>query len=477
MQHRTGGDLRMEFLGLSEPDFARYYADLYGWLVSNVMTANMGLQVLLVAAAFGVAWQVGHPIDRDNRFEQWFLKTTGTSDPWLRRLGRDVDNTIVPIIWLGLQWLLNFGMTLAHQPNDLMRITVSLLNAWVLIHIVSSLVSSPFWQKTFATFAWSIAALYITHTLVPAATLLDSFAIDLGDIRLSPLQLIKALLIGAVLLWIANAGGKLLQLQLKKVPDLTPSVEVLIVKLARFGLIALAVLIAMAAVGIKLTTLAVFSGAVGIGVGFGLQKVISNFVSGIILLLDRSIRPGDVIQVGDTYGWIKNLGARYTSVITRDGKEFLIPNENMITQEVVNWSYSDTNVRLRTGVGIAYGADVDLAMALIAEAARETPRVLAYPEPRCLLKGFGDSSIDLEVRFWIADPNNGVANVKSDLNLGIWRKFKANSVEIPFPQRDLNIRDGAAVKVVMLREGRNGAGAGDGAVAPVDAGEGIEAAR
>jgi small-conductance mechanosensitive channel len=442
----------MEFFGLTEPDVARFYASAYGWLVDNVLTANMALQLLLVAVAFAIAWQIGHPIDRDNRFEQWFLKKTGTADPWLRRLAATLDNLMVPIIWIALQWLLKIGMSGFGQPTDLMRVTASLLNAWVLIHIVSSLVSSPFWQKTFATFAWSIAALYILRLLGPTQAFLDSFAFDLGDARLSPLQLIKALLFGALLLWGANAGGRLLQLQLKKVPDLTPSVEVLIVKLARFGLIALAILIALSAVGIKLTTLAVFSGAVGIGVGFGLQKVISNFVSGIILLLDRSIRPGDVIEVGNTYGWVKNLGARYTSVITRDGTEFLIPNETMITEQVVNWSYSDTNVRRKVPIGISYNADVPKAMELVVEAARETPRILAYPEPRCNLMAFGESSVDLEARFWIADPHNGVNNVKSDFLLNVWHKFKAHAIEIPFPQRDLNIRDGAPVKVVMVRE-------------------------
>lgn len=439
----------MDFLAISDPGFGRIYTDAYQWMITNVLTANMALQLALVAVAFFVASRIGKPIDRDNRLEQWIHRKLRSGDPLLHRLAKTLDNLIVPIIWLGLQWLLNIAMTLSGQSNELMRITASLLNAWVLINIVSSVVSSPFWQKTFASLAWTFAALYIVKLLGPTLQLLDNFSMPLGDARISPLVVIEAVALGAVLLWLANSVSRLLQVQLKKVPDLTPSVEVLILKLVRFGLIFLAVLTALSAVGIKFTTLAVFSGAVGIGVGFGLQKVISNFVSGIILLIDRSIRPGDVVEVGGTYGWVKNLGARYTSVITRDGMEYLIPNEIMITEEVVNWSYSDTNVRRKVPIGVAYNTDVEKAIALIVQAARETPRILDYPSPICLLMGFGDSSVDLEARFWIADPQNGVSNVRSDFLLRVWRAFKQHNIEIPFPQRDLNIRDGAPVKVIL----------------------------
>ena len=197
----------------------------------------------------------------------------------------------------------------------------------------------------------------------------------------------------------AGAASKLLKLQLKNVPDLTPSVEVLILKLVRFSLIFLAILIALSAVGIELTSLAVLSGAIGIGIGFGLQKIISNFISGIILLLDRSIRPGDVIEVAGTYGQVKNLGARYTSVITRDGTEYLIPNENMITEQVINWSYSNTNVRRKIPIGVSYSSDIDLARELVLESCAETDRIMTAPAPKCHLVGFGDNSVDLEAPF------------------------------------------------------------------------------
>ncbi len=419
----------------------------FDWIGSNVLTLEVGLQLGLIILAYALAWRLGARLDRENRLEQWVADHTNEEDPWLRRIGHTADNLIVPIFWLAFLWGLNFALTVLEGPTDFVRITASLLNAWVLIHLVSSFAASAFWQKAFAMLAWTIAALYVLNLLVPAQQLLDSFGFQLGKARLSPYVILKGLFIATLLLWLAGAGSKMLKMQLKKVPDLTPSVEVLILKLVRFALIFLAVVIALTSVGIDLSSLALFSGAIGIGIGFGLQKVISNFVSGIILLLDRSIRPGDVIEIEGTYGQVKNLGARYTSVITRDGTEYLIPNENMITEQVVNWSYSNTNVRRKIPIGVSYSADIDLARALILEACEEIPRVLPDPAPRCHLVGFGDNSVDLEARFWISDPHNGVVNVKSDFLLKVWRKFRDNDIEIPFPQRDLNIRGSAPIDV------------------------------
>lgn len=163
-------------------------------------------------------------------------------------------------------------------------------------------------------------------------------------------------------------------------------------------------------------------------------------ISGIILLMDKSIKPGDVIAVEGSYGWVNALGARYVSVLTRDGKEHLIPNENLITQTVENWSYSDSKVRLHIPIGVSYDSDVRLVQKLLLQAVQDQPRVLKEPEPRCLITGFGDSSIDCEIRAWIFDPQQGIANVKSDIYFRIWELFKEHGVEIPFPQRDIHIK-------------------------------------
>jgi small-conductance mechanosensitive channel len=205
-------------------------------------------------------------------------------------------------------------------------------------------------------------------------------------------------------------------------------------------LITLAIVAAVGSVGIDLTGFAVFTGALGVGIGFGLQKVVSNLVSGVILLLDRSVKPGDVIAIGDTYGWVNSMGARFVALVTRDGIEHLIPNEDLITQRVENWSFTNTAVRLHCHVGIAYDADVRKALALLIQSARETERVLQDPAPNALVLGFGDSAIDLELRFWIRDPQNGVANVRSAVYLCVWDKFREAGIAIPYPQRDVHIR-------------------------------------
>jgi len=206
-------------------------------------------------------------------------------------------------------------------------------------------------------------------------------------------------------------------------------------------------LVGLSYIGFDMTSFALFGGAIGVGIGFGLQKVVSNLISGVILLLDRSIKPGDVISVAGTYGWINSLGARYASVITRDGVEHLIPNEELITQRVENWSYSNNLVRQKVAIGISYGSDVRQAIALCLEAADETERALKTPSPVCLLRGFGDSSVDLELRFWIDDPANGVSNVRSEVLLRVWDKFHDQGIQIPFPQRDLHIRSAEVISV------------------------------
>ena len=254
------------------------------------------------------------------------------------------------------------------------------------------------------------------------------------------------------MLWLATITSRLLEQRVQNLPNLTPSVQVLIGKLIKIIFITVAILVAINSVGIDLTALAVFSGAVGVGLGFGLQKVVSNFVSGIILLLDRSVKPGDTIAVAGYYGRIDSLGARYASVITRDGVEHLIPNEEFITTRVENWSFSNELIRLRKTVGVHYKSDIHKAIELCLDAAANTGRILTDPKPACLLKDFGESSVDLEIRFWIRDPMNGRANVTSELLLGIWDRFAEHGIEIPYPQRDLHLRSSNAFQ--LSDEGR-----------------------
>lgn len=219
-----------------------------------------------------------------------------------------------------------------------------------------------------------------------------------------------------------------------------------LIKVIRYGLIGIAVLVALSVAGFDLTTLTVVGGALGIGIGFGLQKVTSNLISGFLLLFDRSIRPGDVISVGESYGWVEKMGARYLVVRDRDGVDTLIPNEELITTRVINWSYGDRHVRLKLPVQISYGDSPRLAMQLLLEASGANERVIDDPGPVVRLMGFGDDGINLELRVWINDPEQGVNNVRSDINLMIWDAFKTHNITIPYPQRDLHVKQSELVE-------------------------------
>jgi small-conductance mechanosensitive channel len=185
-------------------------------------------------------------------------------------------------------------------------------------------------------------------------------------------------------------------------------------------------------------------GALGLGAGFGLQRVISNVVSGVVLLLDKSIRPGDVISVSGTYGWVTALGGRYVSVVTRDGVEHMIPNETLISERVENWTHTNSHTRLKIPVRVHYDTDVHQAIDICVRAACHTPRVLDQPECKCLLVAFGENGLELEVRIWIGDAHNGVQNVKSEVLLKIWEMFRAAGIKIPYPQRDVRVQSGEA---------------------------------
>ena len=204
------------------------------------------------------------------------------------------------------------------------------------------------------------------------------------------------------------------------------------------------------AIGLDLTGLAFLYGIIGVGLGFGLQTVVSNLVSGVIILLDKSIKPGDVIAVGDSFGWVNKIGVRAVSVLTREGKEHLIPNEDLMTREVENWSYSNPNVRISIPVGVSYNTDMDQAIELMKQACEDIPRVLSHPKPVCWMLGFGDSSVDFEIRCWIKDPQSGVGNFRAAILKRVWDLFKEHEIEIPFPQRDVHIRTLAKETKIVL---------------------------
>ncbi len=352
------------------------------------------------------------------------------------------------VVWFAI---LAFGAAGLRAP--LLRLVESLAIAWVVIRLSSNLVRNPRVAQAIAAAAWVLAALNIAGLVAPIVDLLGAMAVPIGSFRLSVLLVLKGIVTLAVLIWLANVLSRVADQRLRAFHAMPPAMQVLAAKLTRVTLLALAVVLALGSIGIDLTAFAVFSGAIGVGVGFGLQKVVSNLVSGVILLLDRSIKPGDVIEIEGTYGWITNLNARYVSVSTRDGKEHLIPNEDLITQRVVNWSYSNNLVRQHAQIGVSYRCDPHEAIRLALQAAGDVPRVLKDPKPVCLLTEFGDSSVNLELRFWINDPSNGTANVKSQVLLNVWDLYQAHGIEIPYPQRDVTFRNAEELAAALASRG------------------------
>ena len=268
----------------------------------------------------------------------------------------------------------------------------------------------------------------------------DRAALTLGAVRISLLLVLKLLVALVSLVWFAVLLGSVLSHWVERSQDLSASFKVLIAKLIKIALIIVAGATALAATGIDLTAITVFSGAVGVGIGFGLQKVVSNFISGIIILLDKSIKPGDTISLGDTFGSIRDLRSRFVSVITRDGREYLIPNEDLITNQVINWSFSSDYVRIDVEFGTSYDSDPHEVSRIAIETAKAVPRVSTHTAPVCWLTGFGASSLDFKLRFWIADPGNGLTNVRGQILLGLWDAFKSAGIGIPFPHREIILK-------------------------------------
>lgn len=351
-----------------------------------------------------------------------------------------------PVLTAAISVLLIFTARLVLQPlmaTYLLDIAASLLMAWLVIRLAVGLLANRELARLIAGSVWTLAALNIMGLLDPIMTVLGEAQLPLGEMQISVLDILAGIVSFAFLMWMAFALSALLEKRLQNVESVPPSIRALMSKLGKILLVSIAFLISLNATGIDLTALAVFGGALGVGIGFGLQKVVGNFISGIILLVDRSIKPGDVIETGGTYGTINRLAARYTSVITRDGTEFLIPNEDMITQPVTNWSHTHRLVRRKIPVQVSYESDIKKAMQIMVGAAAEEARVLKVPEPKTLMKGFGESGVDLELRMWIEDPQHGVSNIASDVMIRIWDRFHEEGIEFPYPTRVVHVKNGS----------------------------------
>lgn len=414
------------------------------WALGTVLDPWIPVQFVLLAATFVVARLAARAARPHLQRLLDRLKVKPRVKPLLAAVPAMLDY----LLMLVMLWLIIGVMRKMTWPSNsyLLGVVASLMTAWIVIKLSSTFIRNTAVAQTLALAVWTLAALNITGLLDPTLAALDSFAVSFGEFRVSLLTVIKGVLSATILLWAASALSRLLETRINRVPDLSPSIQVLVGKLLKITLLTIAIVIALKSVGIDLTALALLSGAIGLGIGFGLQKVVSNLISGVILLLDKSIKPGDVIELGETFGWISSLGARYVSVVTRDGKEYLIPNEDLITQRVVNWSFSNQLVRLEVPVGVSYDADPHAVRKLLVGAATQPERVLSEPKPVCHLIGFGASSLDFILRFWIRDPQQGVMNVKGEVLLSVWDALKEAGIEIPYPHHQILLRDSIRVQ-------------------------------
>lgn len=408
--------------------------DLYG----DIDHPAILWQFAVLAAALLVAWGLSNVLKK---------RMPEAEGAWKLGMG-GVARVVFPLA--ALLVVLAGEFVLRHWDAahiTLLKVAVPLFSSLALIRLAVYILRHAFapsgWISTSERFiagtVWVGLALYLTGFLPELLNALDEIGFQPGKQRISLLMILAGLLSVAVTMLVALWLGKSLEDRVMRAERLEMNLRVVLAKLIRALLILVGVLIALPAVGIDLTVLSVFGGALGVGLGFGLQKIASNYVSGFIILLDHSIHLNDVITVDNRFGTVSRLTARYTVLKSADGTEAIIPNETLITSTVINHSYSDRHMRLMLPVQVSYHSDLERAMALMQEAAAAHPRVLTEPQPKAYLKNFAESGIDLELGIWISDPEAGQSNLKSDINLAIWRAFRREGIEIPYPQREIRI--------------------------------------
>ena len=355
-----------------------------------------------------------------------------------------------PLAALALVLMGRWALTHFQTNVSLLSIAVPLLTAMAIIRFVVHLQRLVFapgsllatFERTIVWLVWLGFALYVLGLAPDILEFFDGIAFKAGGHRISLLLIGQAVIWVAVALLLALWVGRLLEERLMSADGMDISLRVMLTKLLRALLVLIAVLIVLPAVGIDLTALSVFGGALGVGIGFGLQKIASNYISGFIILLDRSVTIGDLVTIEKHTGKLAKMTARYVVVRALDGTEAIIPNETVITSTVINQSYTDRKVAVAMSVQVSYDSDLDHAMRLMADVAKRHPRALANPAPAVLIKSFADNGIDLELVVWVEDPEQGKTNLRSDIYYGIWQEFKAHGIVIPYPRREVRLVGG-----------------------------------
>ena len=405
----------------------------YGRFESALATPKGWAELAIIGACVATGWALAR------RFR---IETDARGDVARVGLG-GVNRLIFPLATLALVFLASL-LTRRMLPPFFFSIALPMLVALAAIRLVvyalrgvvggGSVLKSS--ERAIAFTIWGFLLLYFVGVLPEIGMELDQFEIPFGKQKVSLLTIVKGVAVGIVTLAITLWVSGLLEQRLMKSP-LDENMRVVLAKFVRALMITAGILFALQAVGFDLTLLSVFGGALGVGIGLGLQKLAANYIAGFTILLDRSIRMGDMVTVDNRFGVVSQVTSRYVVIRSLDGVEAIVPNETLVTTTVLNHSYSNKEIRMGIPVQVSYDSDVERALGLMEEAALAEPRVLKAPNPpMAFLAGFGDNGIDLELGVWINDPENGQLNLRSAINQSIWRAFGANGIKIPFPQRE-----------------------------------------
>jgi small-conductance mechanosensitive channel len=417
----------------------------------KIFTPETGSEAAAIALAFGLAWVL-------RKLVRSWLRRKDAREPtnWRESITEGVVIISPFLVAFFLLLLLRTVLNAFGLATDFSNLALQLTGMLALIRVGAYLLRLSLgsrkwlrsWESFLAFLVWAIVAMNLLGWLDPLIHWLDGLGLGTGEgeNRFTVWSLLKSLFIVTLFIiggtWIARA----IERRMANIQGLAASTRIGISKFSYSFLVALSILLGLSASGLDLTTLTVFAGAIGVGLGFGLQFLAANFMSGFALLMDRSIKPGDVISfsaVGGTssegFGWVQELRGRYVVVRDRDGVETLVPNQSFIVNPVINWSYTDPKVRLRLPVRITYQDDMELALQVLLKAVESHRRILRDPPPVSRLMAFGDSGMELELRFWISDPQEGVNNIRSDVNRSIWRLFRENGLTIPVRRQDIRV--------------------------------------
>jgi small-conductance mechanosensitive channel len=418
---------------MTENQIGRLLAGLW----SDAHEPEILWQAGTLALCLGGAWWLA-------RLLQW--RAPDSSAETLKRGAAAFRRVVFPL--LAMLLLVGGRAALGHWNNtNLLSVAIPLFAALAGVRFAAYLLHLGFsqggwldpFERSIATVVWAVLALHLTGILPEIVTWLSETGITFGKHELSLWTLLNAVFWIGMTLLLAVWAGAALEVRLMRAEGLHTSLRVVFARLGKAVLLVLAVLVVLPLIGVDLTVLSVFGGALGVGLGLGMQKIASNYLSGFIILLDRSIRLGDLITADNHYGEVTKITTRYLVVRSPNGAEAIIPNDTLVTSTVLNHSYSDRIVRLAVRVQVGYRTEVGDALKLLVEIAARHPRVLRAPEPTAHVVNLADSGVDLELGFWINDAERGSQNVRSDVSVALLSEFRARGIEIPYPQREVRL--------------------------------------